>query len=105
MVRVREDLTGRTFGRLTVIEQTEDYISQKTGAHYAQWLCECSCGNPNLITVSGNNLKRNHTTSCGCLQKWVQLSYSHSQHESSWGAEYEGYHSEKWMDGGKVNGY
>ena len=26
MVKVRNDLTGKTFGKLTVIEQVEDYI-------------------------------------------------------------------------------
>lgn len=26
MVKVKEDLTGRIFGRLTVIKQAEDYV-------------------------------------------------------------------------------
>ena len=26
MVQVREDLTGKTFGRLTVLERADDYI-------------------------------------------------------------------------------
>ena len=42
MVKVREDLTGRTFGKLIVLHQVEDYITPK-GKHYARWLCECSC--------------------------------------------------------------
>lgn len=38
MVKVKEDLTGKKFGRLTVIEQVEDYIG-KNGNHIAQWSC------------------------------------------------------------------
>jgi len=68
MVKTKEDLTGRSFGRLTVIRQTEDYISPK-GIHYAQWLCECSCKEHNQVIVNTWHLKNKHTQSCGCLQK------------------------------------
>ena len=30
-------------------------------------MCQCECGNSTI--VSGDNLRRNHTLSCGCLQK------------------------------------
>ena len=30
------------------------------------WECECDCGNPNHIIVTGDNLRRGHTQSCGC---------------------------------------
>lgn len=66
MVKAREDLTGKVFGRLTVVEQGEDYIAPN-GQHFAQWVCTCSCGNKNLVTVRANDLKQNHTQSCGCL--------------------------------------
>lgn len=71
MVKVKEDLVGRVFGRLTVLEQAEDYIDSH-GEHYAQWLCECSCSEHNNIIVRGTDLKRNDKKaikSCGCLQK------------------------------------
>ena len=69
MVKVKEDLTGRTFGRLTVLEQTDDRILGR-GEHIAQWLCECSCSDKNKVIVSGYNLKKkNGTRSCGCLQR------------------------------------
>lgn len=64
MVNVKEDLVGRKFERLTVLEQAEDYIDKK-GKHYAQWLCKCDCGNK-IITL-GNHLKKGNTKSCGCL--------------------------------------
>lgn len=35
MVNVKDDLTGRQFGRLTVLSQAEDYIDSK-GKHYAR---------------------------------------------------------------------
>lgn len=63
MVKVREDLTGRRFGRLVVLEQTEDHISC-SGEHISQWLCQCDCGKQTVVT--GNRLKSGNTTSCGC---------------------------------------
>ena len=68
MVNVKDDLTGRQFGRLTVLSQAEDYIDSK-GKHYARWLCECSCENKTKLIVMGNQLKRKRTKSCGCIQK------------------------------------
>ena len=68
MVKVREDLIGKTFGRLTVLCQAEDIVTPQ-GVHVAAWLCECNCSERNQIIVSRNNLKSGHTQSCGCLQK------------------------------------
>lgn len=66
MVKVKEDLTGKVFHRLKVIEQAEDYISPQ-GNHYAQWKCECCCESNKTIIVTGSQLKSGHTRSCGCL--------------------------------------
>ena len=68
MVKVKEDLTGKIFHRLTVKRQAEDYISP-TGRHLARWVCECSCDNKTEIIVLGSKLKNGNTQSCGCLQK------------------------------------
>ena len=68
MVKVRKDLTGQTFGRLVVVQQTDDYISP-SGTHYAQWLCECSCPNHTQICVRGTSLAAGTTQSCGCLSR------------------------------------
>lgn len=51
-----ENLKGRVFGKLTVI----DYVGNK------RWLCKCSCGNTKVIMAA--NLKNNSTISCGCVQ-------------------------------------
>lgn len=63
MVKVKENLMGKTFGRLTVLNQVEDYISPN-GQHHAQWMCQCECGSE-CVTTS-NRLKRGKALSCGC---------------------------------------
>lgn len=55
------DLTGKRFGRLTVIRRSKDYVSPK-GAHLINWECLCDCGN--ITYCTSTNLKR--TKSCGC---------------------------------------
>ena len=56
-----EDLTGKTFNRLTVIKRTE---VEKKEVYY---LCKCTCGNEKIIR--GKDLKYNKIKSCGCLNK------------------------------------
>lgn len=53
------DLTGQTFNYLTVKERLENRYNGK-----AYWKCECICGN--IVEVSTEDLKNNHTISCGC---------------------------------------
>lgn len=55
------DLTGQIFDRLTVIE----YMGRDKYRN-SIWLCLCDCNNEKI--VSGYNLKRGNTKSCGCLQ-------------------------------------
>ena len=59
------NLIGACFGKLTVIEKTKERDSNGR----IIWLCECSCSDHNKIQVSTLNLKRGHTSSCGCLGK------------------------------------
>lgn len=65
MVKIRKDLTGLVFGRLTVLYQVEDYINHN-GKHTAKWHCKCECGG--VIDVAAYNLQSGSTKSCGCLQ-------------------------------------
>lgn len=58
------DLTGRRFGRLTVIEKAES-STQPSGQKKTRWRCKCDCGNE--IIVLGYSLKDGNTQSCGCL--------------------------------------
>lgn len=58
------DLTGKHFGNLTVLGRDEnDYVSPQ-GKHQLKWKCKCDCGN--VVSVTGNELKRGHVKSCGC---------------------------------------
>ena len=72
MIKVREDLTGMQFGRLTVIEQIEDYIAP-SGNRYNRWLCECSCNQHKRVPVIGRSLKSGNTQSCGCLERELKI--------------------------------
>lgn len=56
-----DDLTGKRFGRLTVVSRAEN---GKGGR--ARWLCRCDCGNKRV--VYGYSLKSGNTRSCGCLR-------------------------------------
>ena len=64
MGRAAEDLTGKTFGRLTAKHRVErpDYYSDTA----AWWLCECKCGE--TVIVPAKHLKDKNTKSCGCLR-------------------------------------
>src|SRR5580704_10326728 len=56
------DLTGRKFGKLTVLSLngTRHYPG---GGSRRLWQCRCECGVE--TKVAGNNLTNGHTTSCG----------------------------------------
>lgn len=59
------DLSGKRFGKLTVIEEAQPYISP-CGQKHTRWLCKCDCGNSIVATVS--NLRGGHYVSCGCYR-------------------------------------
>lgn len=63
-----KSLIGQKFGRLTVIERAENYISP-SGSIRAQWICRCDCGSNDRVIVTTAHLKNGSIQSCGCLQK------------------------------------
>ena len=63
-----KDLTGQTFGRLTVLKRVDNYI-KPNGKQESQWLCECDCNDKTQVVVRGWCLNNGNTQSCGCLQK------------------------------------
>lgn len=69
---VKEDLTGKRFGRLVVLER-----SGHIGAKVA-WLCKCDCGNTKRIR--GEFLRRGSTTSCGCYHSEVAAKAAREAH-------------------------
>lgn len=72
------EMLGETFGQLTVLKKGKGHISQ-CGKKTATWICECSCGN--TTEKIGNNLRRGHVRSCGCIsgQMRVESSGSHGK--------------------------
>lgn len=64
-----EDLTGMTFGRLTVVGLDLESPQSVTKDGYVRyrWWCKCSCGNPDLKSVIGCHLTSGKIRSCGCL--------------------------------------
>lgn len=61
-----DDLTGKRFGKLIVLEQDLEYsIEHNLTTRAAYWKCLCDCGNQ--ITIQGTSLKRGATQSCGCI--------------------------------------
>lgn len=57
------NLLNKKFGRLTVIEKTD----QRTKNRAIIWKCQCECGNIHFI--SSDTLLNQHVQSCGCLQR------------------------------------
>lgn len=55
------NLTGRRFGKLTVLSITEKRMDSGS----VVWLCRCDCGN--VADVSARRLVRGKVKSCGCL--------------------------------------
>jgi hypothetical protein len=53
-------MIGRTYGRLTVIEEIKKTTKER------RFLCHCECGND--VPVDMNVLRNGNTQSCGCLK-------------------------------------
>ena len=55
------DITGQRFGRTVAIKKMPPRPSKSGGS---DWLCLCDCGKEHIAI--GSNLRKGHTTSCGC---------------------------------------
>ena len=73
------DLTGQTFGRLTVVE-----ISGRRARGLKEWRCSCSCGG--TIVVPTDRLRAGKTKSCGCLrgENFATHGKYHAPEHNSW---------------------
>lgn len=58
------DMTGQKIGRWTVLSKS----SETTNSGQAKWLCECSCEKHTRREISGVELRRGTSLSCGCLR-------------------------------------
>lgn len=65
----RIDLTGKRFGRLTVIK----FYGRISGR--VHWFCQCECGNK--CHVSAASLVRGLTRSCRCLEQEMRSGKNH----------------------------
>lgn len=64
-----EDLTGKHFGKWTVLGLADNkYISPK-GDTELMWICKCSCDAHTIKEIRGSILKARGSKSCGCLFK------------------------------------
>jgi hypothetical protein len=68
------DMTGLKFGRLTVIKKTEGQPEKGV----VIWDCQCECDG-NIKSYNGNDLRKGHTKSCGCIIRERTGSNSPSQ--------------------------
>lgn len=59
-----KDLTGKKFGRLTVLR----YLGFSKSAWGSYWLCECDCGTVTSVGGKGITRRLAPTQSCGCLK-------------------------------------
>ena len=68
-----QDITGKRFGRLTVIERSNNTKHKK-----ARWRCRCTCSSE-CIVIAGS-LTSGRTQSCGCIhnEQMVQRNTNHS---------------------------
>ena len=66
------DITGKKFGRLTVISEAG---KDKNGK--IMWLCQCKCGTQKK--ARGGDLQKGAIRSCGCLKKEIayKRAYKH----------------------------
>lgn len=56
-------LLGMQFGRLVPKEVVRQHLKSKTQIRY---LCQCDCGNPELVSVKKYDLVNGKRTNCGC---------------------------------------
>ena len=59
--------TGDRYGKLTIIKEVRPHI-KPCGCKQRKFLVQCDCGS-DPFEVMLDNLRKCHTTSCGCVQK------------------------------------
>ena len=62
--KMRKDLLGMRFGKLTVTGIDEE----RTKDNKVYWLCKCDCGNITSVQSTALTRKKCFTKSCGCAR-------------------------------------
>lgn len=60
------DMTGRIYGRWTVIRRTRSYVGPNSNGGQWYWLCRCSCPKGTEREVLGTTLRSGGSSCCGC---------------------------------------
>lgn len=68
-----EDLTGKRFGRWTVLRESGIKV-EPNGKHLRFWVCRCDCGT--VREVYQRRLKNGKSLSCGCYKNEVTAQFS-----------------------------
>jgi hypothetical protein len=87
---MKEDLSGRRYGKLAVIGPANDYISPK-GRRQPMWRCLCDCGAEREIYAG--SIKRGVTTSCGNCSRVGRPNPKNKTHGLTHTPTYRSWHS------------
>ena len=79
--RIKLDIIGKKFGKLTVLYQVEDEIDKNSGKHKSRYMCQCEC--TNFKIVRGSDLTGGYIQSCGCLHKEVASNTMKKYHKEN----------------------
>lgn len=82
------DLTGRKFGRLTVVKRLENRIT-KSGCSMTLWLCKCECGH--FVEVLGMSLREGQRSCKYCCGYIYTAEAMRSAYEEAYGTIPAGY--------------
>lgn len=72
----KKDIVGKTFGKLTVLDEYEKIPSG------TKWKCQCECGKE--LFVYRGKLTTGHTKSCGCLNETLKGLSGHRLYKTWW---------------------
>jgi hypothetical protein len=88
-IHVATDFVPQTFGRLTTIGPKFRLPMGTKGEYTSRVVCSCVCGG--MAVVSIQDLQREHTQSCGCLQR-ENTAQAHITHGMRHSPEYNTYY-------------
>ena len=86
-VKFAKDLSGSTFGKLTVVSANHVRIYGKSKRKDTYWNCLCSCGK--TCVTSGHGMTYCNTRSCGCLRADVSRVLHRKHGDTSGGCSNE----------------
>lgn len=75
-----EDITGKTFNKLTALYRGESSTSP-SGGRSTRWHFRCECGTEILVNL--RNVKSGNTVSCGCYFKSISTEMNKTHGESN----------------------